>query len=150
MKCPACFNELSSLCVGGFEVDVCRNGCGGVWFDAFELQKVDEVHETEGNILFHVPRDPAVVVDQTAKRLCPRCTGVKLMRHYFSPKRRVQVDHCPNCAGYWLDAGELDLIQSERSAAHKSPEPEGLNISSDLIRYLYRLEHGAPPRRRIS
>jgi len=27
-------------------VDVCQNGCGGIWFDNFELEKVDEKHET--------------------------------------------------------------------------------------------------------
>jgi uncharacterized protein len=37
MKCPACFNELTQLQVGSLVVDVCQGGCGGIWFDAFEL-----------------------------------------------------------------------------------------------------------------
>src|SRR5213079_219364 len=98
MKCPACFNELSKMQVGNVEVDVCHGGCGGVWFDAFELQRVDE--ETEaGEPLLHIPRDPKVVVDSARKRECPVCSGMKLMRRFFSPKRQVEIDECPNCAG---------------------------------------------------
>jgi Zn-finger nucleic acid-binding protein len=38
------------------------------------------------------------------------------MRHFFSPKRRVEVDECPSCAGFWLDAGELALVREEHQA----------------------------------
>lgn len=146
MKCPACFGRLSPVRLGHFTVDVCQGGCGGIWFDAFELQKVDEVHETEGNVLFHIEFDPAVSVDFKRKRECPRCEGVKLARHLYSPKSKVQVDHCPSCAGYWLDAGELSQIQTERRRAMPSGEAQGNNISSDFIRYLYRLQTKPAPR----
>ena len=42
MKCPACDRELTETQVGAVAVDICQGGCGGVWFDAFELQRVDE------------------------------------------------------------------------------------------------------------
>lgn len=138
MKCPACFNELSQMQVGSLVVDVCQDGCAGIWFDAFELQHVDE--ETEpGEPLLHICRDPQVVVDSSRKRECPRCPGIKLHRHFFSAKRRIQVDQCPNCAGYWLDAGELAQIRAERSET-SSGVKEPANISSDFIRYLYRMQ----------
>lgn len=139
MKCPACFNELAPVKVGSVTVDACRGGCGGIWFDQFELQKVDERHETEGNPLLHLEIDPSIVVDPSRKRNCPRCEGVKLMRHFFSPEKRVKVDQCPNCGGYWLDAGELAAIQHEKAAA-SSRQPATHNISADFIRYLYRLQ----------
>ena len=143
MKCPACFNQLSELKVGECVVDVCRGGCGGIWFDAFELQKVDQESETAGNQLLHIERDPQVIVDPSRKRECPRCEGVKLMRHYYSAKRRVEVDHCPNCAGYWLDARELAHIRAEKaqSAAGDDAETRDKNISIEVIRYLYRLQN---------
>lgn len=112
MKCPACFNELAPMQVGSLVVDVCQDGCAGIWFDAFELQRVDEEAEP-GEPLLHIRRDPRVVVDSSRKRECPRCPGIKLHRHFFSAKRRIQVDQCPNCAGYWLDAGELAQIRAE-------------------------------------
>jgi uncharacterized protein len=139
MKCPACFNELSGFSVGPITVDVCHGGCGGIWFDAFELQKVDERHEA-GNVLLDIRRDEKVVVDFSRKRECPRCPGVKLHRHFFSAKRSVQVDQCPNCAGYWLDAGELEQIQLEKAEDSLQNLGRSSTISGEFIRYLYRLE----------
>jgi Zn-finger nucleic acid-binding protein len=140
MKCPACFNELTELQVGSLTVDACQGGCGGIWFDAFELQKVDEESESAGGPLLSIQRDERLVVDPSRKRECPRCAGIKLHRHFFSAKRRVEVDQCPNCGGYWLDAGELALIRAEKSQA-AAPDPAGRSsISKDVIRYLYRLQ----------
>ena len=140
MKCPACFNELTQRQVGTLVVDVCDGGCGGVWFDAFELQQVDEERESAGERLLDIRRDPRVQVDFQRKRLCPRCPEMKLKRHFFSAKRRVEVDECPNCGGYWLDAGELAQIRLEKSDASQGEEGAPSTISSEVIRYLYRLQ----------
>jgi len=139
MKCPACFNELTQLQVGNLTVDACQGGCGGIWFDAFELQRVDEEQEEAGERLVNIQRDERIRVDPTRKRECPRCEGIKLQRHFFSAKRRVEVDQCPNCGGYWLDAGELAQIRAERSGADAEQAAEH-NISADVIRYLYKLQ----------
>jgi Zn-finger nucleic acid-binding protein len=120
-------------------VDVCQGGCGGVWFDAFELNSVDEPSEP-GEPLFHLLCDEKVVVDMQRKRECPRCAGIKLHRHFFSARRQVQVDQCPNCAGYWLDAGELARIRAEKAASATATSAEQATISSEFIRYLYRLQ----------
>jgi Zn-finger nucleic acid-binding protein len=140
MKCPACYNELKEIQVGDVNVDVCQGGCGGIWFDAFELQRVDEQHEA-GDPLLELQADPKVVVDLQRKRECPRCNGIKLHRHFFSAKRRVQVDQCPNCGGYWLDAGELAQIRAEKTETQKLDRAGASSISAEFIRYLYRLEH---------
>ena len=140
MKCPACFNELSETQVGSVVVDVCEGGCGGIWFDAFELDRVDEEHETAGEHLLQIRRDPELRVDDSRKRECPRCTGIKLLRRLLSPRSAVQVDHCPNCAGYWLDAGELQRIREERAAASRQEKIAKESVlSTATIRYLYRM-----------
>jgi len=142
MKCPACDHELSGIQVGAVAVDVCQGGCGGIWFDAFELKKVDEQHEAAGEHLTQIQRDPDIRVDLTRKRDCPRCVGIKLKRHLFNRTSQVEVDHCPNCAGYWLDAGELAKIREEqhpdRVAAMRPQQ-----LSMEVIRYMYRvrIEH---------
>ena len=56
MKCPACSRELAEVQVGSLLVDVCQGGCGGIWFDAFELQRMDEAHEP-GEPLLDLRRD---------------------------------------------------------------------------------------------
>src|SRR5437867_5114750 len=142
MKCPACFNQLTQKQVGSLVVDICEGGCGGVWFDAFELQRVDEQEEAAGERLTEIRRDARVQVDFGRKRECPRCEGFKLKRHFFSAKRRVEVDECPNCGGYWLDAGELAQIRLEKSQAAEAGKATQSMISSEVIRYLYRLQAG--------
>jgi len=138
MKCPACFNELTEMMLGGVAVDVCKGGCAGIWFDAFELQKVDEQEEISDEWLLEIARDPSVKVDPSVKRACPRCDGIKLKRHFFSAKKQVDVDLCPGCGGYWLDAGELEKIRAEKAEAAAVAETRDVRVSMEAIRFLYR------------
>src|SRR6266536_216780 len=142
MKCPACFNHLSPVTHGKLTVDVCRGGCGGIWFDAFELSQVDEPQESSGQWLVDIERDPHLHVDFSRKRSCPKCDAIKLMRHPFSPKRLVEVDECPGCGGYWLDAGELEKIRAEVGESHRQKEAQAasrLQGSASVLRYIYEL-----------
>ena len=112
MDCPACGHALSTRTAGELTVDVCDGGCGGVWFDHYELRKVDERAESAGEALLDVPRDPNVVVDPAKRYGCPKCTdGVVMMRHFWSVARKVTIDECPECGGVFLDAGELREIR---------------------------------------
>lgn len=123
MNCPACGHALTEITTSGITVDVCDGGCGGVWFDNYELDRVDETHEPAEDFLLGVVRDPAPVMDTSARRQCPRCPDLVMMRHFVSVRREVEVDECPGCGGVFLDHGELSAIrnqfatQDERSAA---------------------------------
>lgn len=113
MRCPACGNVMEEMAVADIKVDVCRRGCGGVWFDRFEIQKVDEVHESAGEMLIDIERDESVEVDQSKRRKCPKCKNVVMMRHFFTVKREIEVDECPGCAGMWIDHGELEKMRDQ-------------------------------------
>ena len=113
MNCPACNNQLAAMNVEGISVDVCKDGCGGIWFDNFELSQVDEKHESVGESLLQVEKNPDIAVDHTQKRLCPKCENQKMRKHFMSVKRQAEVDECPACAGIWLDAGELGQIRNQ-------------------------------------
>ena len=95
-----------------------------------------------GSAFQSVVRDPAVRIDPSRKRDCPRCETIKLQRHFFSAKRRVEVDQCPNCGGYWLDAGELESILREQAETAAAAETGGAGINLAAIRHLYRLKTG--------
>jgi Zn-finger nucleic acid-binding protein len=138
IKCPACFNALTLLQVGRVTVDVCHS-CGGIWFDAFELRQVDEEHETAGEWLLQIGRDERITVDSQRKRDCPRCQGIKLKRHYYSPRRQVEVDECPGCGGYWLDAGELEKIREETETERRQAVARATVVTGKVIRYLYQM-----------
>ncbi len=112
MNCPACGRELSQMKVGEITVDVCRGGCGGIWFDKWELMRVDEKSEAAGEELVNIERDPNISVNK-GKRRCPKCGDVYMMRHFFTAKQEIEVDECPKCGGFWLDAGELAAIRAQ-------------------------------------
>lgn len=137
MKCPACFHLLSEIKIGSLRVDACRGGCGGIWFDIFELQQVDDPDEMAGEALLQIPRDPNVRLDAAVRRECPHCLQMKLKRRLFSPKINVEVDECPGCGGFWLDAGELEQIRIEKGRLEKAAR-QSRGLSPAAIRMLYR------------
>ena len=112
MQCPACRRPLSPRREGGLALDLCDAGCGGVWFDPRELEKVDERHEAAGDLLLQ-NKSRQSIVDRQAVRQCPRCPGMALQRHYYSVRQGIEVDDCPGCGGVWLDTGELAAIRDE-------------------------------------
>lgn len=122
MRCPACGRELSEMKVEDIIVDVCEGGCGGIWFDQFELAKVDEKHESAGERLLSIEKARGISFDHSKRRMCPRCEDTVLMRHFFSVKQQVEVDECPSCGGFWLDQGELGMIRSQYATERERRE----------------------------
>ena len=90
----------------GLEIDQCAS-CGGVWFDADELERFTDA-KLEAPQALNLPEDLRADVDaRTAD--CPRCA--KPMEKKPAPNNpRVTADRCPACAGLWLDAGELARV----------------------------------------
>jgi len=114
MNCPTCKQQLSQISIEDIQLDVCKDGCGGIWFDRFELQKMDESHEfTDENLVELLSKNSPSSFTTEEKRNCPKCDGIVMMLNFFSFKKEVKVDHCPKCAGYWLDDGELFAIRNE-------------------------------------
>jgi Zn-finger nucleic acid-binding protein len=113
MTCPACGRTLHEVESGGVKVDVCTDGCAGLWFDAAELKHFDEPHEGAGEALLDfVPRSDSKI-DPTQRRRCPNCPDSVMMQHFTSVRRSVVLDECPTCAAIWLDPGELRTIRIE-------------------------------------
>jgi Zn-finger nucleic acid-binding protein len=115
MICPACDRTLTPLKLDDITLDVCQGGCGGIWFDNFELKKLEDDPNAQVGAL-DIRTNPAIHIDHQRKRKCPKCDGVWLRRHYYSPRRKVEVDSCGSCAGYWLDALELVQISQDTKA----------------------------------
>ncbi|WP_455212366.1 TFIIB-type zinc ribbon-containing protein [Kaarinaea lacus] len=111
MRCPRTNKKLTPVKIHGIEIDL-SEGCGGVWFDRFELEKFDEAHEGAGRILVEHMRMHHQALTDPSKRLnCPIHTDVVMMRRYYSGKQQIEIDECPQCGGIWLDAEELAAIR---------------------------------------
>jgi Zn-finger nucleic acid-binding protein len=122
MQCPACDRELCHVRAGTVEVDACHGGCGGIWFDAFEMQKLDQPEESAGELLLNLTCNPEVTVDLERRRNCPRCDGIVMLRHSHKNSESVVIDECPGCGGFWLDAGELAMIRESFVEARRKRE----------------------------
>ncbi|MBN8548054.1 MAG: zf-TFIIB domain-containing protein [Deltaproteobacteria bacterium] len=110
MKCPVCSKQLVEFKAGSLALDICRDGCSGIWFDAAELDKCDEMTEHFPEELLRVNKNPNVVIDRSKIRQCPKCS-VNMSRITLDTERRFEIDHCPSCAGQWLDNGELGRMR---------------------------------------
>ena len=62
-------------------------------------------------------------------------------------RQGIEIDHCPQCRGVWLDRGELDkLIERNAAAAAPSREP----YRDQRAQYDEHRGHGYPHKRRKS
>ncbi len=116
MKCPVCNNELQEFNAGAITVDICCDGCSGIWFDSDEFEKCDQDTEPFPAELLRMQKSPNVVIDRSKARHCPKCseTGSSptLSRVVVNPETRFELDSCPQCSGVWLDVGELEHIRN--------------------------------------
>lgn len=118
MKCPACKEPLREKGAGDMTLDMCYGGCGGIWFDATELQRLDARAAATLHTIWQAPPGTIQLADA---RLCPRCTEQVLERKWFSDLKKVEIDQCPRCNGIWLDAGEFSSIYEEIKGAKVAP-----------------------------
>ena len=118
MKCPACTNPLLEKRAGGMTLDICYGGCGGIWFDARELERVTARAANTLHTIWQVANKPAKL---SVPRICPRCSEQVLERKWFSDMKSVEIDQCSLCGGVWLDAGEFSRIYEELRGAKVTP-----------------------------
>ena len=112
MKCLNCHAEMTNQLVKSFlkeiSYDTCE-ACGSFWLDATELDKL--AWKVEGSIEYS-SRKKAEESSEREKH-CPRCEDVELDKVVFVRYSDIVLDRCPNCKSFWLDGGELDLINKE-------------------------------------
>jgi len=114
IKCPACGSLMQKVFIEekNFCVDVCVNGCGGIFFDNREFKMFDEKHEDAQAIFDSMKNKEYPPVDDSIPRVCPACGG-NMVKNYSSIKKGIQVDDCYMCGGKFLDNSELQKIRNE-------------------------------------
>ena len=95
----------------GVNVDVCENGCKGIWFDQGELRMLDETNEGLGAALEAALRYPRNNDGRRAPIKCPKCS-IPMHTHKYKRAKEVNVDECYACGGFFLDSGELTDIRN--------------------------------------
>jgi uncharacterized protein len=111
MRCLNCNAEMVNYDVttkkAELSYDLCEK-CGSLWLDAGELDKM--AFQVAGSIEFCSEEENKT---ERPTRKCPRCDDSVLSRVKFLGETNIALDHCRNCGGFWLDGGELNLIDRE-------------------------------------
>ena len=110
MDCPVCKGKMTEEDFGGVKVDVCKEGCKGIWFDWFELSKLDEKNEGFGRALKEALAYPRVNDANRGQIPCPKC-GLSMHTHIYRSAKEINIDECYRCGGFFLDSGELQAIR---------------------------------------
>ena len=131
MKCPACGKDLEEVSAGDIQIDICRSGCGGVWFDKDEIKKFDEPHEFMAEAILQ-GKPAAEARAGSAPRPCPRCPGEVLVRQFADVKNSLQIDQCWQCSGIWLDPGELAALRGQYRTAVDRAQAVNSYVESHL------------------
>ena len=130
ITCPACGKEMEKVFIPseGINLDICTQGCGGIYFDNREFDKFDEKNEDISVILEKLDGKNFTKPSENLTRICPNC-GSKMVKNHSSILKEVQVDDCYNCGGKFLDNSELVKIREEYDNNEQRDE--------DILRYLY-------------
>jgi len=112
MKCLNCSSEMTYNEVvtkkDRVSYDMCDK-CGSLWLDAGELDKM--AFRVEGSIEYCEEEKDKEPEAQPKK--CPRCDDFLLEKVRFLESEDIFLHYCRNCGGFWLDGGELNLIDKE-------------------------------------
>jgi len=93
-------------------IDQCE-GCGGIWFDAFELFKV-KLGEAQGIESLDSDRLRAPSGIDNPRLLCSRDrTALVQYKDPNFPSELILM-RCPKCQGFWLNRGEFTRYQETR------------------------------------
>lgn len=130
LKCPACGKDMEKVFIPteGINLDICTQGCGGIYFDNREFENFDEKDEDISAILSKVENKEFEKVDTSAERHCPNC-GAKMVKNSTSVHNEIEVDDCYSCGGKFLDRDELIKIRTEYDTEEQRDE--------DILRYVY-------------
>ncbi|XAL98777.1 zf-TFIIB domain-containing protein [Phycisphaeraceae bacterium D3-23] len=109
MQCPKCSAEMKTQAVDGIEVDQCT-GCGGMWFD---LREHDRLREKGGKAVASLDsgdRAKGAANNEERDIDCPRC-GVQMVKLAHHEQTHIHYEQCATCGGAYFDAGEFDDLR---------------------------------------
>lgn len=113
MNCPVCTAALRSIRYESVEIHTC-DGCGGEFVGPGQMVHIVNVREAKFVTDQAGPVRPAFGLPPAAQDRglqCPSCSCSMKPRNYANDSG-VLVDRCDACGGLWLDATELERIQS--------------------------------------
>ncbi len=111
LDCPACGKQMTKLYMeeAGVNIDICLEGCGGIYFDNRELEKFNDSNEKIDEILNAIEGKHFEPTEDKEIRICSVC-GIPMTK-MGAANGEVQIDVCNSCGAKFLDNGELQKIR---------------------------------------
>lgn len=127
--CPACGTEMTKVLISdkGFFVDICTQGCGGMFFDNKEIREFSGQQDDISEIKSAIENKNFMPVDETKPRICPVCNTPMAKTNALG----VKIDTCYNCGGLFLDNGEFEQIRTHFKKPAEKVKP--VNIDYEKI-----------------
>jgi len=113
IRCPACGTIMTKVFIpsAGVSVDICADGCGGIFFDNKELNHFKHAGDNSMEEINRLLSGKEYKkVDEQAIRICPACSTNMVKNNIANTN--IQVDNCYQCGGIFLDYGELEIIRN--------------------------------------
>ena len=131
LNCPACGKEMKKIFIPeqGINLDICTEGCGGIYFDNREFDDFDEQNENISTIIENLEGKNFSKPATNNTRICPNC-GTKMVKNNSSVHKTIEIDECYACGAKFLDNNELVKIRAEYENNDQRDE--------DILRYLYK------------
>ncbi|MDD5091402.1 MAG: rhomboid family intramembrane serine protease [Candidatus Wallbacteria bacterium] len=131
--CPHCRTVLETKRLKGINVDICTE-CGGTWYDEGELRAVLGRQFKYENLL--------KTLQVTGKGvICPCCGVDTALLRFQSAGTTLEIDHCLDCRGFWLDRDELDILNSLEPVFERAGPLRPARVPSFVHENLSALEH---------
>ncbi|CAG1066774.1 hypothetical protein BAC1_02407 [uncultured bacterium] len=139
LLCPECGGFLHEVYAAAnygrvLLLDQCK-GCGGVWFDRWELYFVTDksIRDLEA---IDAASFAAAVAPHAAKGKCPRCE--KALAIFTDPNlpKDALIERCPGCNGLWLNRGELGKYAAHRKVFRGERDGEPGAAETSALKHL--------------
>lgn len=136
--CPACGCDMIKLFIAdkAINLDICADGCGGIYFDNQEIREFSAENEDLSEIKQILEGKNFMPVDDTLTRICPVCKTPMVKTNAFG----VQIDTCYKCGGIFLDNGEFEQIRTHFKKRQKVQMVDVNNINEINLHDFYNYE----------
>ena len=136
ISCPACGKEMKKIFFEEINanIDICADGCGGIFFDNRELKVLNKNADQVDEILKSLEGKEFEKVDDSKERTCPAC-GARMVKNKANNEDVkdndfIVIDECYQCGGKFLDHGELERFKHTKAVKVDEKKPAD-------IQYLY-------------
>lgn len=129
ITCPACGADMTKVFIAekGINVDICSNGCGGIFLDNQEIQEFSGETENISEIKQLLEGKNFMPVDESKQRICPACNTPMAKTNALG----IQIDTCYKCGGIFLDKDEFERVRTNFKKRQKV-RPVEINKNSEI------------------